>query len=93
MAHVILFEHIDFRGAHKHVFKAEPNLAAGDDTFFNDLTSSIVILEGTWSFYTDANFIGELAVLGPGMYRWVEEVGIPNDSISSLQPSILPTNL
>jgi hypothetical protein len=33
MAHVILFEHRNFHGAHKHVFMAEANLNASDDSF------------------------------------------------------------
>lgn len=30
MPHVILFEHANFHGAHKHVFDPESNLNAGD---------------------------------------------------------------
>ena len=51
MAHVILFEHRNFRGAHKHVFQAESSLAEPDDNFFNDKTSSFVIVEGMWTFF------------------------------------------
>ena len=39
MAHVILFENAQFHGQHKHVFRAEPNLNAADDNFFNDKVS------------------------------------------------------
>jgi hypothetical protein len=38
MAAVILFEHRNFRGNHKHVFMTEPNLASAEDSFFNDRT-------------------------------------------------------
>ncbi len=89
MAQVILFEHINFRGAHKHVFWPEPNLAAPDDDFFNDTTSSIVVIEGQWAFYRDINFQFLDGTLGPGIYPWVEAVGIKNDDISSLQPVFL----
>jgi len=69
MAHLILFEHRNFRGAHKHVFAAEANLAASEDNFFNDRTSSIVILEGTWTFYRDVNFGNQIGpTLVPGFY-------------------------
>ena len=43
-AHIILFEHANFHGAHKHVFLEEANLNADDDKFFNDKTSSFVIV-------------------------------------------------
>ena len=86
MAHIILFEHINCRGAHKHVFGAENNLASGDDNWFNDKTSSFVILEGRWVFYRDINYAGPAStVLGPGKYNWSETFGIPNDSLSSLR--------
>jgi hypothetical protein len=86
--HVILFEHANFHGAHKHVFGAESNLNAGDDDFFNDCVSSIVVLAGTWEFFRDAGFQGQYpAVLGPGLYPWVESVNIKNDDMSSLRPA------
>lgn len=86
MAHIILFEHSNFHGAHKHVFADEPNLDAGDDNFFNDRTSSFVILEGVWQFFRDRDFGNPASnPLGPGLYSWVENVGIPNDSVSSLR--------
>ncbi len=50
MAHVILFEHAGFHGAHKHVFRDEPNLNAGDDNFFNDKTSLSSSLRAIGSF-------------------------------------------
>jgi hypothetical protein len=84
MPHVILFEHANFHGAHKHLFQTESNLAAADDNSFNDKVSSFVILEGTWRFYCDINFTGPASMpLVPGKYNWVEVFGIPNDSISS----------
>jgi hypothetical protein len=85
-SHVILFEHANFHGAHKHVFGSEANLNAADDNFFNDKVSSIIVLQGTWSFYRDANFGGQYAkVLSPGLYPWVESVDIKNDDMSSLK--------
>ncbi len=85
--HCILFEFANFRGAHRHVFMAEPNLAANEDPAFNKRTSSIVILEGNWEFFSDADFktrIGDK--LGPGLYPFVMNIGIKNDVISSLRP-------
>jgi len=86
MPHIILFEHRDFHGAHKHVFCPEPNLAAGDDNFFNDKVSSFIILEGSWQFFRDINFESpQNIILGPGKYPWVQDIGIQNDTISSLR--------
>jgi Beta/Gamma crystallin len=86
MAHVILFEKAQFRGAHKHVFGAEPNLNADDDDFFNDKVSSLVVLEGNWIFFPDSGFKPEPypPIVGPGLYRFLP-VGIKNDDMSSLQ--------
>jgi len=86
--HVILFEHANFHGAHKHVFGPESNLNAGDDNFFNDRVSSIVVLAGTWKFFQDSGFNGPYqAVLGPGLYPSVEAANIKNDDMSSLRPA------
>ena len=72
MAHVILFQHANFHGAHKHVFTNEANLNAGDDNTFNDITSSIVVVEGRWDFFLNSGFNGKLGpTLGPGLYSSV----------------------
>ncbi|NHZ97632.1 beta/gamma crystallin-related protein [Massilia sp. CCM 8734] len=86
MAEIVLFEHANYHGAHKHLFTSETNLNAPDDNFFNDKISSFVILSGRWQFYRDSNFQGPASrVFGPGLYNWVEAVNIPNDSISSVR--------
>src|SRR5262249_55852762 len=93
MAHVILFEHAQFHGQHKHVFGPEPNLNAADDNYFNDKVSSLVVLEGNWAFFPDSGFkpAPYPAILGPGSYH-VLPAGIKNDDMSSLQPvDALPT--
>ena len=85
-AHVLLFEHAGLRGAHKHVFGAEPDLNAADDDAFNDATSSIAVLLNQWFTYRDAGFLEPFDVtLGQGLFRSVTEVGIANDAMSSLQ--------
>lgn len=86
MAQVILFEHSNFHGNHKHLFNTEANLNAQDDNWFNDKVSSFVILEGNWQFFKDSNFSGTASrIMGPGKYNWVEAFGIANDSISSVK--------
>jgi hypothetical protein len=93
MPEAILFENINFHGAHKHVYAKEPNLNAADDNFFNDRVSSIVILDGAWAFYRNSNFDSPYGpVLGTGLYNNVTSFGIRNDDMSALQPvSTTPT--
>lgn len=87
-AHVVLFEHRDFHGGHRHVVRPEPNLNAGDDDGFNDAVSSVAVLAGTWATFADSDFRRQYApVIGPGCYPWVEDIGIPNDDLSSLEPT------
>jgi beta/gamma crystallin len=83
--HVILFEHDNFCGAHVHVFQAVDNL---ENMGFRDVTSSIVVLSGTWAFYRDWNYGYAYRTLGPGLYPKVDVPGIwiVNDSLSSLRP-------
>ena len=55
---------------------------------WNDMVSSFVIVSGVWQFFRDINFqtpYGAGVQLGPGLYPWVEDVGIDNDSLSSIQ--------
>ena len=93
MNHVILFEDINFHGAHKHVVAKEDNLNASDDNYFNDKVSSIVVLEGNWVFSKNAGQKNPYpAILGPGLYKSVAQYGIPNDDMSSLQPTNQPAN-
>jgi hypothetical protein len=86
MSEIVLFEHVNFRGAHKHLYGSEENLAHPEDNFFNDRISSFVIVSGTWQFFRDINFTGPASnIFGPGRFNWVEAVGIPNDSVSSVR--------
>jgi hypothetical protein len=85
--HIVLFEHRDFHGGHKHVVQAEPNLNSNEDSDFNDAVSSIVVLAGNWSTFADDNFHGQYPpIIGPGCYPWVEDISIKNDDLTSLQP-------
>lgn len=53
---IILFEHEQFRGAHKHVYQAEPDLGAADDSSFLNLASSFRIFSGAWAFFAQPGF-------------------------------------
>lgn len=85
--HLVLFEHANYHGAHKHIFQAEPNLNAGDDSFFNDRVSSLAVREGQWRCFRHSNFVSPYSpTLTPGLYPWVVTLGITNDDMSSVQP-------
>ena len=80
---IILYEHVDFRGAHKHIVdRDEPNLHADG---WGDRVSSIQIISGRWRIFQHVDFAGWSTVLGPGLYPWVEAVGIANDHVSSIR--------
>jgi hypothetical protein len=101
MAEVILYVDKDLGGLHTHVFakavgdsvsdlrqKALEGVGSGVNGDWNDKVSSFVIVSGRWQFFKDINF-GPAPLpaggLGPGVYNWVEDEGIDNDSISSLK--------
>lgn len=87
MKEVILFRDGLFRGPHIHVFQPEPDLTQNDMGMignWNDQTSSIVVVEGTWIFYSDVNYGGTYWMLSLGTYP-----NLPpnqNDVLSSLKP-------
>ena len=86
--HIVLFVNQNCTGGHFHIFQTTANL----DGIFNDVTSSFVILEGSWQFFADANFQGQMGAgggrtLGPGVYNSIEaSLGSgSNDKLSSLK--------
>jgi Beta/Gamma crystallin len=86
MEHVILFEHQNLHGRHKHIFQDEPNLGAPDDNSFNKITSSVVVLAGTWEFFMDPDFNHRTGfALGPGLYPSIADNEIEPKAVSSLR--------
>jgi hypothetical protein len=86
-AFVTLFEHVNFRGNHVHLFEAQTDLDSSVN--FAGITSSLVVELGNWSFYFDTEFDGSYPgqpVVGPGIYPATTDIGIGNDSIVSLRP-------
>ena len=84
--HIIIFEHRDFRGRHRHIFGEEANLNNGEDNTLNDRMSSFVVLSGTWNFFRHSNFVDQVGGnFVAGQYEWVGNFGLPNDAVSSLK--------
>jgi hypothetical protein len=90
VAQVILFENAGFQGRHKHVFGDIENLSTQDDgdfNSFNDLTSSLAVVEGYWEFFADWKWENSLGILGPGAYASVTEAlgSNANDVITGIR--------
>lgn len=96
MAEIIVFVDIDFCGLHTHLFTSVPNLndvsTIGVGTLSNvnsnswtNKISSFVIKSGKWAFFEEPNGKNKMGeTFGPGVYRWVEDLGIKNDKIQSI---------
>jgi hypothetical protein len=85
--HIIIYQHRDFRGAHRHIFGNEANLNNPEDRGLNDAMSSFVVLSGNWALFRHSNFVDQVGgrTFGPGQYEWVGDFNIPNDAVSSLR--------
>ena len=83
---IIVFEHSNFRGQHRHIFGEESDLHHPADTSMSGKISSFVILEGCWQFFRLAGFhIPYANTFGPNAYPWVDDIGIEDGHISSLK--------
>jgi hypothetical protein len=86
LGHIVLFEHPEYRGAHRHIFAEERNMEHSDDYHLSHKVSSFVVLAGVWKFYRKPNFEaphdGEF---GPGQYEFTGSYGIPSDMVRSLR--------
>ncbi|GAA3959310.1 peptidase inhibitor family I36 protein [Mucilaginibacter dorajii] len=79
---VVVYWDINFGGAN---FRTNLNITYVGDAW-NDQISSFIVVSGRWQFYKDINLTTPVGpVFSPGYYSWVENYGIPNDSISSFQ--------
>ena len=83
VAEVTFFEREDFRGRSITIDRPAWNM---DRQGFDDRASSAVVRDGDWQVCEDPGFRGRCAVLHPGEYRTLREVGLDND-ISSVRPA------
>jgi Beta/Gamma crystallin len=86
--HIIIFEHLNLRGRHRHIFVEEPDLNHPDDNTFENKVSSWSVVTGKWEFFQNNNYTGAYGnpnpQFGPGEYP----LGFPavtNDTVSSLR--------
>lgn len=80
-AEVIVYELTNFGGDSFDATDDQSNLGAQ----WNDKISSIKVKSGAWRFYEDLSYGGRYWDLGPGEYSSVENIGIPDDLISSFK--------
>jgi hypothetical protein len=52
---------------------------------WNDEISSIIVTRGRFRFFEHVEFGGAWKELGPGRYPWCPDVGIPDNTISSIE--------
>jgi len=87
ISEVILSDEPNFRGKHHHLFGSkDPDfLEHGDlrESYFNDLTSSLIIKRGIWGFYRAINFQQDESILGPGMYCTMADFNVGGNVLSS----------
>ena len=94
--HLIIYVDENFGGLHTHIFESTSDFTqiqlggsgSGINGNWNDKTSSFVIVSGIWLFFKDINYGPAPSPsngLGPGVYSWVENFGIANDTLSSVQ--------
>ncbi|HST36638.1 MAG TPA: beta/gamma crystallin-related protein [Allosphingosinicella sp.] len=80
---IVLFGDRNFRG-----FQFRSNLSYPRISF-SDTISSFIVIDGLWEFFKHEEYQGKLGTgtkqFGVGYYPWVEDVGIPNDTISGFR--------
>ena len=57
------------------------------DDGWNDEISSIIVVSGTWTMFTDKEYGGDSVVLKPGYYPNMASIQMQNDTISSFRGS------
>jgi uncharacterized protein YcfJ len=80
-AQVTFYSREDFRG---QSFTTDANIRNMERAGFNDRASSAVVRGGAWQVCEDARFEGRCAVLQPGDYPSLAQMGLSNE-ISSLR--------
>jgi hypothetical protein len=83
--HLIVFSEKHLQDRHWHIFFDIPNLSDVSFTW-DDNISSFAVLAGQWQFFRGRNFTDPVGpVCGPGICRTVQEIGIPDNAVSSIK--------
>ena len=81
---VCLFQNDNFGGRMVELTAAQSNFGSID---FNDKTSSVIVVSGTWDLFQNYDFDGDRWRLSSGQYANADKGGFKNDSVSSAQPA------
>lgn len=91
---VILYDEINF-GSSYATLPINAELNGGDGNLDNDgslrtsgwnnRTSSILVIRGTWKIYRDSGYKGTVVTLKPGRYPNPQSFGLPNDSLTGIR--------
>ncbi|MEH2289035.1 beta/gamma crystallin-related protein [Nostoc sp.] len=87
---VILYDDINFGS--KAALPINAELYGGDSNLdnsaigsgWNNRTSSIKVIRGTWKIYRDSGYKGTVVTLKPGSYPNPKAFGLPNDSLTGI---------
>jgi hypothetical protein len=83
---LILFEDSQYRG---RALRVNATSGSGDSNLtnqgFNDKTSSIKVIRGTWQVYEHSNYTGRTKTLRPGDYYTPQTLGLSNDSLTGIR--------
>ena len=74
---VTLYKHINYGGSQQDVTSSKPSI---------DLqVSSALMSVGTWHLFQQKDYQGPYVSKGPGRYPRAADLGIPNDSLQSME--------
>ena len=73
---VSLYKHVNFGG--------EEQLVSQSTTSISLEVSSMLVSQGSWKLYQKEFFQGPYTQISPGQYKNAGEIGIPNDSLRSM---------
>ena len=77
---VMLYEHINFGGSAMKISGDNPNVEKS-----GILISSVIVSGGKWRLFREKDYRGLGHTLGEGSYATPHEMGIPNDTLKSIQ--------
>ena len=80
---IVLFENHRYFGQTQVINSSNSNLAHIN---FDNMVSSLVIIDGMWELYSEANYTGSNVTLGQGLYPNADDLApIENDDLTSVR--------
>ena len=80
---IVLFENHQYFGQMQVLNSSNSNLALIN---FDNMVSSLVIIDGVWEFYSGVNYTGSNITLGQGLYPDADDLTpIENDDLTSVR--------